>query len=459
MTSSPVSATLTFTGVVHQNLFLPRGGHEIQAVLTLDAESDDLGRAHAPPPAAEVLVLDGSGSMDRRGKRARAVEAGAAAIEQIRDGVSFAVVTGSHEATMVWPSSPELRLADARTRTEATQALQSLPASGGTAIGQWLRLARELLSGHPHALRHMTLVTDGRNEHETTEELDAAIRSCVGVLRCDCRGVGVDFDPAELYNVSEKLQGTIATVAEPAELAADFASIMVDSMRKVVELQLELWTPAQATVRFVKQVAPTIAELTPHGEKAADGVARYLLGAWGTERRDYHICIDIDPPSATLGDRTWPQAGVAPVLAEKLVGRVSLAVRDPEPGDPDLIQSYEQAESDGIMFTTDRGRIRALWTDDPMAPLIPNSRVALVTGRVGMAESLRAGVAAWRRGDTEEANRILRRVRDDAANADDIALKNRMDKIYDEESGTFRLDARDEVEIFAETTETALLDR
>jgi len=462
MTNTAARGVVSFTGVVHQNLFLPVGGSEVHAVLTLDATCDDPGPRHAVPAAAEVLILDGSGSMDRDQKRERAIEAGAAAIEQIRDGVAFAVITGTHEAAMLWPAAPELRMADAQTRAEATQALQALPTAGGTAMGRWLRLARELLHGHPSALRHVTLVSDGRNEHETSQQLDDAVRSCVGELRCDSRGVGVDFDPAELYNVAEKLNGTVRAIANPAELADDFASITTAAMEKVVEVQLELSTPANAKVRFVKQTQPMIAELDPQRPNTTSGTERYLLGAWGTKGRSdshtYHICIDIEPPPIDdeTPRKTLPTGQLVP--AEKLLGRISLAVRDPQPDDPELVQSFQQFEPDSSSFTKNRGQIRAFWTDDPAAPLIPNDQVAIVTDSVGLAEDLRAGVVAWRGGHLDAANNLLRDVRSRAKQLGNLALKQRLDEVYDERSDSFRLDARDQVELFEESTVTTRLD-
>ena len=68
-----------------------------------------------------------------------------------------------------------------------------------------------------------------------------------------------------------------------------------------------------------------------------------------------------------------------------------------------------------------------------MASLVPNEKVAIVNGRVGLAEDLRAGIAAGSSGDKAKANSMLRDVRARAADAGDVELKERMDGIYDEE--------------------------
>jgi len=52
-------------------------------------------------------------------------------------------------------------------------------------------------------------------------------------------------------------------VPDPDGLAADFEAMMQASMAKeVADVALRVWTPQHASVRFVKQVAPTVEDLT-----------------------------------------------------------------------------------------------------------------------------------------------------------------------------------------------------
>ena len=52
-------------------------------------------------------------------------------------------------------------------------------------------------------------------------------------------------------------------VADPAGLAADFTEMMEAAMGKeVADVALRVWTPVGTTIKFVKQVAPTVEELT-----------------------------------------------------------------------------------------------------------------------------------------------------------------------------------------------------
>src|SRR6202035_1351364 len=150
----------------------------------------------------------------------------------------------------------------------AKAALRQLRANGGTAIGQWLRLAHQVFSSSPATLRHAILLTDGKNQHETPEELAAAIALCEGSFTCDCRGVGTDWEVGELRKVSTALLGSVDIVPDLAGLAADFEAMMRTAMSThVADVALRVWTPQQAEVRFVKQVAPTVGDLT--GRRAA----------------------------------------------------------------------------------------------------------------------------------------------------------------------------------------------
>ncbi len=97
MSEAPV-----FTVDVDQNSYLPVDGSRVDAIVTLTATDGAAG----PAPASdvlEVIVIDCSTSMT--GSKIRAArQATAAAIGQLRDGVSFAVVAGNHVAQQVYPA-------------------------------------------------------------------------------------------------------------------------------------------------------------------------------------------------------------------------------------------------------------------------------------------------------------------------------------------------------------------
>ena len=125
------------------------------------------------------------------------------------------MIAGSSVARRVYPTDDKLVMASESTREAAKASVAVLDAIGGTAIGRWLMEAYNWLAAYPNAIRHVLLLTDGRNEGETPEYLAAAIDLCRGVFQCDCRGIGTDWEVAELRRVSSALLGSVDIVARP----------------------------------------------------------------------------------------------------------------------------------------------------------------------------------------------------------------------------------------------------
>src|SRR5579864_387071 len=226
-----------FTIDVDQNQYLPEGGREVSAIVTVTSAADAAGLSgpqagpvsagEGPEGSAEIIIIDCSGSMEYpHTKIAEARAATAAAIDVVRDGVLFSVIAGTNLAFPVFPVDGSMAVADQGSRAAARQAVAGLRAGGGTAIGQWLGLARQIFMAYPASLRHAILLTDGKNQHETPEQLAAAIGQCEGLFSCDCRGVGTDWEVSELRRISTALLGTVDIVPDPSGLAADFAAMM-----------------------------------------------------------------------------------------------------------------------------------------------------------------------------------------------------------------------------------------
>ena len=296
-----------FTVDVDQNQYLPEGGRDVSAVVTVTSGPDAAVAAPGDAGSAEIIIIDCSGSMDYPPtKMSQARAATAAAIDVIRDGVGFAVVAGTSTSWPVFPPDGTMAVASPQSRAAARQAVSGLRANGGTAIGTWLGLARQIFAGYPAQLRHAILLTDGKNQHETPEQLAAALAQCEGVFSCDCRGVGTDWEVRELRTVSTALLGTVDIVPDPAGLAADFAAMMQNAMGKqVADVSLRVWTPQTATLKFVKQVAPAVEDLTGRRAQSGAQAGDYPTGAWGAgESRDYHIGVEVKP--AASARRCWP---------------------------------------------------------------------------------------------------------------------------------------------------------
>ncbi|MGH3907610.1 MAG: vWA domain-containing protein, partial [Pseudonocardiaceae bacterium] len=401
------------------------------------------------PEAAEVMILDCSGSMNYPPEKfIKAKEAAAVAIDELRDGVPFALIAGSFGARMLWPTEPTLVPADPHTRAAAKDALRRLGADGRTTIGAWLRLAGQLLGEHSGAIRHAILLTDGRNQHESPEELAAALRACAGLFTCDCRGVGTDWSVAELRTISSALLGTVGLVAEPDGLAEDFRAMMATSMRKeVAEIGLRLWTPTGAIVRFIKQTAPTLEDLSARRVNSAALTGDYPTGSWGTESRDYHVCVEVEP--GAVGE-------------EKLACRVTFVQSGADGRQQPLAQTFTHIEPNGSRKDFPDARVRAFWTTDLAQATVINDKVAMVTGKAELAKAVQDGLEAHQRGDSDHAMSHLGRARELAQQCHDSNLLARLDQIYDPDTNTFRLNrmsAREEMEMDIESTKTTPLRR
>ncbi|KUO13834.1 vWA domain-containing protein [Streptomyces sp. DSM 15324] len=444
-----------FSVDVYQNEYLPEGGREVNAIVTVTATGGGtVGTAvtaphlYAPgqgPSAAVAIMVDCSGSMDYPPAKMRnARDATAAAVDTLRDGVQFAVIGGTHIAKEVYPGGGRLAVADATTRAQAKQALRRLSAGGGTAIGTWLRLADRLLSSTEAGIRHGILLTDGRNEHESPQDLRAALDECAGRFTCDARGVGTDWEVKEVTGVASALLGTADIVADPAGLAADFTQMMETAMGKeVADVALRLWTPVGTTIKFVKQVAPTVEQLTDRRTEAGPRAGDYPTGSWGDESRDYHVCVEV--PAAHLGQ-------------EMLAARVSLVV--PQPGGTSRSSG---AESGGgsVQNLGAQGLVRAVWTDDMAASTSINPQVAHYTGQAELAQVIQQGLDLRKSGDMDGATAKLGRAVQLASvsgNADTAKLLAKVVDVVDATTGTVRLKAKvaeaDEMTLETRSTKT-----
>jgi hypothetical protein len=417
-----------FTVGIAQNEYLPEGGDDVNAIVTVTSPDTGLAAPAGNTGGAEIIIIDCSGSMrSPRTKIEQARAATAAAVDVIRDGVAFAVIAGTEKAVPIFPLDYGLAIADDQTRYLAKQAVSGVLPRGGTAIGQWLRLASTMFATHPAELRHAILLTDGQNAHETPQQLDEAIALCEGVFSCDCRGVGTDWEVSELRRISSALLGTVDIVPEPEGLAADFATMMENAMGKqVADVSLRVWTPQHAAVRFMKQVAPTVEDLTGRRSQTGPQAGDYPTGAWGaSESRDYHLCVRVTP--AAIGQ-------------EMLAARVSLVVG------PDVVG---------------QGLVRALWTDDEALSTRINPNVAHYTGQAELAQAIQEGLEARKRGDEDTATAKLGRavaLAEQSGNDDTAKLLAKVVDVVDAASGTVHLkkkvDDVDEMALDTRSTRT-----
>ena len=333
----------------------------------------DVAATAPPPERVEAIVIDCSTSMLRPPGQVRRGETGH---------------RGRHRRTRRWhlfhrsspaptrpcPSIPRKehpREPMHRPEAAAVRAVDGLRPNGGTAMGTWLALCprrrRDNTRGRsPTRSCSPTARTSTRHPNSSGEEIGLS----EGEFTCDCRGVGTDWHVDELRAISSALLGTVDIVADPADLADDFAAMMRASMSKTIpELTLRLWTPVGARVVFVKQVAPTVEDLTHRRVDSGDQCGEYPLGSWGAEDRDYHIQVEVEP---------------AAVGREKLAARVSVV-------------AGEQIMGEGL--------VTAVWTADTALSAQISRRVAHYTGQAELAQAVQEGLSARKNGDVVDRHR------------------------------------------------------
>src|SRR5690606_7953498 len=422
---------------VAQNQYLAPGATEVNAVLTVTADAPEEGQFTTS--AAEIVIVDCSASMYRPSKLNAAKQATIAAIDGIRDGVEFAVIAGNESAKVVYPPKHEgltLARADEETKAAARDAVARLVPSGGTAMGRWLWLADQLFATSTAEIRHAILLTDGRNDSQAPKELTATLESVAGNFVCDCRGVGTDWEVAELRQIAHALLGSVDIVAEPADLAADFAAMTEAAMGKAVaDVGLRLWTPQGARIDFVKQVEPTLADLTAMSTPTDARSVEYPTGAWGSETRSYHVKLHVPP--AEVGDKM-------------LACRVSLVSSGPN-------------KSETVLG---RARVLAGWTAAVSLSTVIDPTVAHYTGRAALADAIHAGLAARRAGDIETATQKLGRavaLATQSGHEDAVSLLSGVVDVEDAVQGTVKLKSRvsaiDEMTLDTRSTVTKRVSR
>jgi len=396
----------TFTIEIYQNEYLPAGGSEVNAIVTVVSTAEDGGGA--APEAAEIVIVDTSGSMSVPREKLKAARAAtAAAIECIRDGVAFAVIAGTSTAQAVYPPEQGMAISSPQTRRDAQAAAGLLRADGGTAIGSWLTIAAELFATVPGRVCHAILLTDGENEHESTGHLQSVLAACEGQFQCDCRGIGTDWKVSELRLIATALLGSVDILAGPDEMEAAFRAMIHDAMGKATkDIAVRLWTPQGAEVAFLRQVAPDVVELTDRATAVNPLTADYPTGSWGEESRDYHLRVDVVPR---------------------------------EPGDEMLAARVSLLEGDEVLG---QGLVRAIWTDDERRSTQINREVAHYTGQAELADCIQDGLEARRAGDEATATSKLGRavqLAGESGNDGTMKLLANIVEIDDAGTGTVRL--------------------
>ncbi|MFC4502376.1 MULTISPECIES: VWA domain-containing protein [Streptomyces] len=357
---------------------LPYDEGRADALITVTARS--AADSAVRTPSAEILIMDRSLSMSGH-KLDEAKRAMCAAVDTLRDGTLLGIVAGNHKADVIFPTTGGLARVDARTREDAKLRVVGQLAEGGTAIGQWLARARRLFASveAPGTVRHAVLYTDGKDEHETPEQLGEILTTCTDRFVCDARGLGDDWRYTELLRVTEALHGTAEAVVTISDLTEDFTRLMREAQRIVVpRVYLGLRLNSRFQLAFVRQTHPVEAELTARQQR--DGETHVPLGSWPPETRQYQISLRVDPGSLTV-DETLRAARVT------LHAEFSDGTRRPCSETAAMVVRRRSTPGFGIARSPDLTRVE-------------NER------ELGMA--MRACADAHLRGDPDRADRELR---------------------------------------------------
>jgi len=422
---------------VFHNPALAPGATDVDAVITVTAPKG--GTSVAPEATAvEIIMVDMSGSMDRGDRFSSAIEATCAAIEALDDGAWFAIIAGTKRAQPVYPARGPAALANPETKREAIEQVRTrLRPSGGTAMGAWVeagaakvRQMRDVIEGP--VLAHGILLTDGKNEHEDRTVLDRRLAQAEGVFQIDCRGVGADWEVAELRHIASRMLGT-ADLVSSTDLSGEFRTMMTSAMgKRMADIGLRVWTPKGATITHLRQVAPSIEDLTQRGiDPGAPFTLDYPTGSWGDgESRDYHLRVQI--PTGELGQ-------------ERRAARIQLVI-DGQPTEPSFLQAF--------------------WTEDETRSTRIVAEVAHYTGQAELASAIDDGLAARKAGDARTATvRLGEAVKLAAESGNDgtVRLLERVVDIDDAASGTVRLkaavEAEDEMALDVRSTRTVRVNR
>jgi von Willebrand factor type A C-terminal domain/von Willebrand factor type A domain len=417
---------IAFQTQVAQNQYLAQGADLVHAVMSISA-SPGAGAAASARALVEGFLVDCSGSME--GEKVRnARSAVETAIDLLREDARFFVVAGSDTAHLVFPLSP----ATAENKKRARAAVHKLKAAGGTAMSTWLRVALQDFRKVPGTIHHALLLTDGKNESEAESRLAEALQECEGEFQCEARGVGTDWVPDQLRLISGKLLGTLDIIPKPDDIKADFTRVVETALGKAVaDVSLRLWTPVGAAVEFCKLVYPEQVDLTARARPDPKNpqVRDYPTGAWGEEKRDYHLCIRVKPGQ---------------VGQKMCAGRASLVVAE-----------------NGQETKVSEAMILAVWTDDEAHSAVIDPAVAHYTGQAELADAIQQGLKAREAGDEVRATALLGRAVQIAAqsNPETMKLLRKVVQVEDEKQGTVKLrkgvKKEDEFALDTRSTKTA----
>jgi von Willebrand factor type A C-terminal domain/von Willebrand factor type A domain len=394
-----------------QNRYVPPGQTRIDAILQVTAPADAAAKGGQ---LVVGFIVDKSGSMS--GDRINAVKGAVwRAISMLDPAAWFFVVAFDSSAQVVVRETQ----ATQANKEAAGGALSGLTAAGGTAMSTGLSAARQIFARAPDAIRQAVFLTDGKNESEQASYVTEELKRCEGVFQCDCWGVGTDWRVGEVQEVARELLGKASLIPDPAGIDAAFSAAIAKANSKALkDVALRLWTPQGAEIVFLKQVNPTIEELTDKGRAVSAQVKEYRTGAWsGGESRDFHVAVNVRPGG---------------VNEEVLAARPSVAYLSAGASGGWVQQEDKSAE----------GRLFATWTGEDTLSSRIDDHVAHYTGQDDLANAIRDGLEQREKGNDVAATQFLGKAVKIAHASNNLAMTQRLARVVevvDPSVGTVRL--------------------
>jgi hypothetical protein len=429
---------MAFAIEAFQNRYLAPGQSRVDAILSVSAGSDV-----ATQGARQLVVgfiVDKSGSME--GERLEAVKQAVwRGIDKLDASDWFFVVAFDSQAVVVVDECD----ASPMNKAGAAQALAALRAGGGTAMSTGLAAARAIATRLSGAICQCIFLTDGKNESEKPTDVAAELKRCAGRFECDCWGVGTSWHVGEVQEIARALLGKASLIPDASGVEEAFRQAIEKASAKALkDARLRLWTPQTARLAFVKQVHPTLEDLTAKGRDVPPQAHEFFTGAWSPgETREFHIGIDVH--AATTGDEMLACRPSMVYLAPGKAGE----------GQNGWVEHEDKAPN---------ARIFASWTDDGTLSSRIDGHVAHYSGQDELAQAIATGLERREHGDEVAATQHLGRAVKLAHESGNVEMTQRLAKVVevlDAPAGTVRLrrtvkkEAAMDLELESRTTKRA----
>jgi Mg-chelatase subunit ChlD len=389
----------------YYNPHLSLGASRLDSIVSVTAEGE--GKTQSSIKRAIIFVIDVSGSMDSYGKIDMAKLAVRKSIDLLDENIMFSIIAFSYDARIITHLKPATQL----NKEMAHNAVKRLRASGGTQMSSGLYAVLDMIPELKDTMIHVQFVTDGQNERSDHYRLEESLNECEGKFQCDCWGIGTDWEPEELKNISNRLLGTADAVPNPERLEETFRIALASAMSKGIgDVRLRIQSPKSVKIVTMKQVSPEIIDLSKLAKRVDDKNTDIPLGAWGNETREYQIAFELQPQ----GDGEEMMAGRPKVV---------------------YIENGQEVVVEG-------DRIIAAWSSDASITSRINEQVAHYTGQAELAKSIKEGLEAKSRGDIDSATVLLgkaAKIAVETGNDEVTARLKKVVEIVDADQGTVRL--------------------